>query len=230
LKNTEFQSQEFTNKLRYNTIDVYCNPGCKLSGRNAICHLSKQTSCKKRLICVELQNSTMAVINDPNLNMKVKKTVEKISENMHIVGNEPSLAFYRIQEHCRKVLPLIVDRRAEVEYLQQELQGKCYDLEYAVGAVKSIQAAETPVQNIQELLKNAIFLKQQLKYEENKKAKKEASSNSSVYKRLSAHITLDMPDISGVMRETTNRVENMMIRTNSTGSQSELQRSYTTLH
>lgn len=27
---------------------------------------------------------------------------EKISENLHIVANEPSLAFYRIQEHIRK--------------------------------------------------------------------------------------------------------------------------------
>lgn len=170
----------------------------------------------------------MATINDPNLNMKVKKSVEKISENMHIVGNEPSLAFYRIQEHCRKVLPLVVERRSEVEYLQQELQGKCYDLEYAVGAVKTISAAEEPIQNIHELLKNAIFLKQQLKYEENKRAKKESNSNSSVYKRLSAHITLDIPDLTGVVRETTNRVENMMIRTNSQNG--ELQRSHTTLH
>lgn len=64
------------------------------------------------------------MIQDPNLNLKVRKTVEKISENMHIVGNEPSLALYRIQEHVRKVLPLVVDRRAEVEYLQQDLQGK----------------------------------------------------------------------------------------------------------
>lgn len=29
---------------------------------------------------------------------------EKISENLHIVANDPSLAFYRIQEHIRKGL------------------------------------------------------------------------------------------------------------------------------
>lgn len=51
---------------------------------------------------------------------------------MHIVANEPSLAFYRIQEHVRKVLPLIVERKAEVQQLQQDLQGHCYDMEYAV--------------------------------------------------------------------------------------------------
>lgn len=27
---------------------------------------------------------------------------EKISENMHIIANDPSLAFYRMQEHIRK--------------------------------------------------------------------------------------------------------------------------------
>lgn len=27
---------------------------------------------------------------------------EKLSENMHIIANDPSLAFYRIQEHVRK--------------------------------------------------------------------------------------------------------------------------------
>lgn len=122
-------------------------------------------------------------------------------------------------------------------------------MEYAVGAVKSIRAAEEPIQNLHELFKNAIFLKQQLKYLESRRPKKE-SSNNSVYKRLSAHITLDIADISGVMRETTSRVESMMVRTSSTTTTTsgstedgngaattqqptvatELQRSRTTLH
>lgn len=100
-------------------------------------------------------------------------------------------------------------------------------------AVKSIEKSDEIFKNIQELLKNAIFLKQQLKYEENRRAKKDSSQNS-VYKRLSAHITLDLPDLpdlSGVVRETTNRVEHMMssARSSNPGT-SELQRSHTTLH
>ncbi|XP_035912871.1 BLOC-1-related complex subunit 8 homolog [Anopheles stephensi] len=192
-------------------------------------------------------NQKVSTVNDPELQAKVKKTTEKISENMHIIANEPSLAFYRIQEHVRKVIPLIVDRRAEVVQLQQDLQGKCYDMEYAISAVKDIEAADTSLKNVQELLKNAIFLKQQLKYVESRRPKKD--TNSSVYKRLSAHITLDLPDltdISGVVRETTNRVEHMMSQArnsnssinnnppgggaNSTAGPAELQRSYTTLH
>ncbi|XP_077288855.1 BLOC-1-related complex subunit 8 homolog [Arctopsyche grandis] len=171
--------------------------------------------------------------NDSDLDAKVKKATERISENMHIVANEPSLAFYRLQEHVRKALPPMVERRVEVTKLHNELQGRCYDVEYAVSAVKGMDGASKSLISIQEMLKNAIFLKQQLKYEEARKNKKDSSS---VYKRLSAHITLDLPDLpdlSGVMRETTNRVENMMAHARNSSSYttaSELQRSHTTLH
>ncbi|KAH8275938.1 hypothetical protein KR018_001359, partial [Drosophila ironensis] len=81
--------------------------------------------------------------------------------------------------------------------------------------------------------------------ENRKKAKKE-STKSSVYKRFSAHLALDLPelpDFGGVMRETSQRMENIIGPTGSgaTGrpeaqptqpgsNPGELQRSYTTLH
>ncbi|CAO1327884.1 unnamed protein product [Diamesa serratosioi] len=167
-------------------------------------------------------------LSNPELNSKVKKTTEKISENIHIVANEPSLAFYRIQENVRKVIPFIVDKKTEVQNLKEELQGKCYDLEYNVETVKTIEAAEEPLKNIQELLKNAIFLKQQLKYEETRRKKDTSSSRDSVYKRLSAHITLDLPDLD--LSGMTSGINNIMSRNPNTGSSSELQRSHTTLH
>lgn len=34
-------------------------------------------------------------------------------------------------------MPMIVDRRAEVEILQQDLQGRAYDMEYAIGCVST---------------------------------------------------------------------------------------------
>lgn len=57
---------------------------------------------------------------------------ERISENMHIVANEPSLAFYRLQEHVRKALNPMVDRKMEVQKLHTELVGRIYDMEYAI--------------------------------------------------------------------------------------------------
>lgn len=130
----------------------------------------------------------------------------------------------------RKIVPVIIEKRTDVQNLKDSLQGCCYDLEYSVEAVKSIEEAEEPLRNIEDLLKNAIFLKQQLKYEETRR-KKDHSSKDSVYKRFSAHIPLDMPDLSAAMRETTSRVENIMGINTSTGTQAEgIQRSHTTLH
>jgi len=148
---------------------------------------------------------------------------------MHIVANEPSLAFYRLQEHVRKALPPMVEKRVEVTKLHHELQGRCYDVEYAVGAVKSMEGAEENLANIHELLKNAVFLRQQIKYEEARRNKKESGS---VYKRLSAHITLDLPDLpelSDALRETASRVESIMMAHATTrhSAGAELQRSHT---
>ncbi|XP_018334062.1 BLOC-1-related complex subunit 8 homolog isoform X2 [Agrilus planipennis] len=146
------------------------------------------------------------MLMDPDLEIRVKKATERISENMHIVANEPSLAFYRLQEHVRKALNPIVDRRSDVLKLHQELQGRCYD----VDAIKAMNKADTSFKNTLDHIKNAIFVKQQLKYEESRKKKPEPNS---VYKRLSAHITLDLTELSelsDVVRETANRVESMM--------------------
>uniref|UniRef100_A0A0P4VRT2 Uncharacterized protein n=1 Tax=Rhodnius neglectus TaxID=72488 RepID=A0A0P4VRT2_9HEMI len=147
--------------------------------------------------------------NDAQLECKVKKVTERISENIHIVANEPSLAFYRLQEHVRKALPPMVDKRMEVGKLHQELQGRCYDAEYAVSAVKAIENAESSFQTTQDLLRNALFFKQQLKYKESQRSKE----SGSVYKRFSAHITLDLPDLpelSDALRETASKVESIM--------------------
>ena len=73
-----------------------------------------------------------------------------------------------------------------------------------------------------------------MKYEETRRKRDTSSSkdSSNIYKRFSAHLPLEIPDIGGVMRETTNRVENYMGMNNGggTSTQAELQRSHTTLH
>ncbi|XP_058809327.1 BLOC-1-related complex subunit 8 homolog [Phymastichus coffea] len=146
---------------------------------------------------------------DQELETKVKKATERISENMHIVANEPSLAFYRLQEHVRKALPPMVEKRVEVFALRQQLQGHTYDVEYALSAIRGMEGATKSFNNTLELLKNAIFYKQQIKYEEQRRKKAEGNKDS-MYKRLSAHIPTLPEDLSDVVRETANRVESMM--------------------
>lgn len=36
---------------------------------------------------------------------------DRLSENINIIANEPSLAFFRIQEHVRKTLPQLVEQK-----------------------------------------------------------------------------------------------------------------------
>lgn len=140
---------------------------------------------------------------DPDLDQKVKKATEKISENLHIVANEPSLALYRLQEHIRKSMPQLVEKRLEVNRMYHDLQGKCYDAEYSVHAVRCMHTSGKHFQNIQDLLKNSIFIKQQLTYEENRKAgvttRPDRKSQQSMYQRLSS-ISLDLPDLPDALR------------------------------
>lgn len=109
--------------------------------------------------------------NDPDLEVKVKKALERVSENIHISANEPSLAVYRLQEHVRRALPPTVTRRQHVTALHSQLQGACYDVEYALGAVRGMQESNEKFSSLLELLKNSIFLRQQLKFEQTRRPK-----------------------------------------------------------
>ncbi|XP_042855436.1 BLOC-1-related complex subunit 8 homolog [Penaeus japonicus] len=148
--------------------------------------------------------------NDPDLEVKVKKALERVSENIHISANEPSLAVYRLQEHVRRALPPTVSRRQHVTALHSQLQGACYDVEYALGAVRSMNDASEKFTSLQELLKSAIFHRQQLKYEQTRRKQREPS----MYKRLSSHISSidlpDLPDLPDAFRETASRVESAL--------------------
>ncbi|XP_054718098.1 BLOC-1-related complex subunit 8 homolog [Uloborus diversus] len=126
--------------------------------------------------------------SDPELENKVKKASEKISENLHIFANEPSLACYRLQEHIHKSLPQLVLKRIEVNQMHRELQGKCYDLEYSINAMKSMQKSHVHFQNTQQLILQAIAAKQKLNSEE---AKKTDKKKTSMYQRFSG--SFDLP-------------------------------------
>lgn len=106
---------------------------------------------------------------EPELEHKARKVSERFSENLHIITNEPSLAFFRIQEHVRKSLPQLVEQKHEVQEIHQNVQGACFDTEYAKNAVNAMQNSNVHFQNIQDLLKNAMFMKQQIEYEESRK-------------------------------------------------------------
>lgn len=136
------------------------------------------------------QSSNMAssTVTDPELEKKVKKASEKISENLHIFANEPSLACYRLQEHIHKSLPQLVLKRIEVNQMHRDLQGKCYDLEYSINAIKCMQNSHEHFLKTQQLILQAIAAKQKLNTEE---AKKTDKKKTSMYQRFSG--SFDLP-------------------------------------
>lgn len=116
---------------------------------------------------------------DSDLVKKTKKTMEKLTENLYIIGNEPTLACYRIQEHVHKSGPAIIDRGTEMKKLRRNLQACCFGIDYSIGAIKNMEESTVHFENIAELLKNAVFMKQQLDYEENIRARVRARQQPS---------------------------------------------------
>lgn len=112
---------------------------------------------------------------DLELEAKTKKVTEKLSESMNVIANEPSLAFFRIQEHVRKCLPQLAETKHEVQELQQKVQGACFDAEYAANAVHDMHKSSAHFNNIQDLLKNSMFFKQQIDYEQNRSSRGEVT-------------------------------------------------------
>lgn len=64
---------------------------------------NKKKNVKQKGLCLSLSGISFT--------FSFFKVSEKFSENLHIIANEPSLAFFRIQEHVRKSLPQLVEQK-----------------------------------------------------------------------------------------------------------------------
>uniref|UniRef100_A0A1I7ZCW0 BLOC-1-related complex subunit 8 n=1 Tax=Steinernema glaseri TaxID=37863 RepID=A0A1I7ZCW0_9BILA len=104
------------------------------------------------------------------LQARCRILAERLSESAHIVDHDPSLALYRLQEHVSKSLPVLVNRKYQMKQLNSNLQGACFDLDNAIAAVESMKKASTTFDSIQEKLRNCLYYKQQLDYENNRTA------------------------------------------------------------
>ncbi|BFY97026.1 hypothetical protein BsWGS_00066 [Bradybaena similaris] len=134
---------------------------------------------------------------DSELDHHSRKVADRYSETVNIIANEPSVALYRIQEHIRRTLPLLIDQKHEVVDIKNRVQGACFDAEYASKTVKAMSSSSAHFQNIQELLKNAVFVKQQINYKDNKR--KQARLNQS------AAATSDTDEVTEAGKEGSSR-------------------------
>lgn len=140
------------------------------------------------------------LVVDHDLENKVRRACERISENVHICANEPSLAFFRLSEHVRKALPPTVENRQQVQHIQRQLGSAYEDAELALQVVQSMEQASPSLLSTMELLRNAIQIQQQIKQEQSKRPIKKEPS---MYQRLSAH--LNSVELLSELRDSANR-------------------------
>lgn len=110
------------------------------------------------------------LVVDPDLELKVRRACERISENVHICANEPSLAFFRLSEHVRKALPPTVESRQQVHTIQRQLGAAYEDADVALQEVQSMEQATPMLNSTMEMLRTAISLQQQVKQEQSKRS------------------------------------------------------------
>ncbi|CAD5122776.1 DgyrCDS11183 [Dimorphilus gyrociliatus] len=129
-------------------------------------------------------NLLRTIDNNPELDRTVKKTSDNLTDTVHTIANEPSLAFFRIEEHVRKNVPLLVHHKHGMEEKRKEVSGACYDMEYAITETDRIKYGSPHLGNTKHLMKDAIFYMQQLN----------AISVKNQSSRLSRTQTVDMSD------------------------------------
>lgn len=154
------------------------------------------------------QPQTFGEKPNPELEQRAHKVSDRLSENIHIIANEPSLAFYRIQEHVRKTTPHLVNKKVEVQSLHKKIQGSCFDTEYAINALHSMTKSGEHFTNIQDLLKNAVFMKQQIQYEQSRRNQNKPSMyRGSMTRTQTVDTTMSLSSRGGRSAEFTQSVQ-----------------------
>ncbi|XP_006639919.2 BLOC-1-related complex subunit 8 isoform X1 [Lepisosteus oculatus] len=98
-------------------------------------------------------------MEDQEMQLKVKRVTDKFTESMYVLGNEPSVALYRLQEHVRRSLPELVQHKTDMQSWEEQSQGAIYSVEYACSAVKGMTNSSFYFKSIDGLLRQAIGLK-----------------------------------------------------------------------
>ncbi|XP_048584233.1 BLOC-1-related complex subunit 8 homolog isoform X2 [Nematostella vectensis] len=136
-------------------------------------------------------------VQHPETEYRLKKVSEKFIESIHLMVNEPSVGLYRIQEHVRRSLPQLVDKKMELRSCQNQINGVCYDLDYSIKTVQSMQHIPH-FTIIQECLRSAIASKKNLdaaKLERRSKKVDEGSGAQSA--DAVSEVSIETQDVEG---------------------------------
>ncbi|KAM6993053.1 BLOC-1-related complex subunit 8 [Passerculus sandwichensis] len=101
-------------------------------------------------------------MEEPEMQLKVKKVTDKFTESLYVLANEPSVALFRLQEHVRRSLPELAQHKSDMQSWEEQSQGAIYTVEYACSAIKSMTDSSVYFKSIDSLLKHSIAMKEQL--------------------------------------------------------------------
>nr|XP_028569478.1 BLOC-1-related complex subunit 8 [Podarcis muralis] len=101
-------------------------------------------------------------MEEPEMQLKVKKVTDKFTESMYVLANEPSVALYRLQEHVRRSLPELAQHKADMQSWEEQSQGAIYTVEYACSAIKNMKDSSVYFKSIEGLLRHTIAMKDRL--------------------------------------------------------------------
>ncbi|KAF6768134.1 hypothetical protein AHF37_10616 [Paragonimus kellicotti] len=108
---------------------------------------------KRTLFSLNRKGASKQVSTTDNINSTIdpqcQKVCQDITDSFVTLANEPSLAYFRIQEHVRKCTPALLDERAKILQLH---------------ALKATSRATPHLSRLNELLKSSLFTKLQLDY------------------------------------------------------------------
>jgi len=107
-----------------------------------------------------------AILNNANIltDVEAKANIftNSLNDCLYEVTNEPSMGFYRIQEHVRKSVSTVIEKSNELNTFCTKLKGSSFDLDYSLDAIVKMSRADTTLESIQNILTNSLYTARQL--------------------------------------------------------------------
>eukprot|EP00116_Pleurobrachia_bachei_P012810 sb/3473072/ len=101
------------------------------------------------------QESSLATTASSNVTPEVRSFCKKSSENLHLLVNETSLAFYRIEEHIVKTVPHLQGIAQQVKSVETKAEGAGFDQDYTAQFLDEVEIIPE-LQSVQGWVKNAL--------------------------------------------------------------------------
>lgn len=135
--------------------------------------LSQNTRSSSPAESVDSQVSltSLSIEPDAELEKKIRRCSDRMTECIYGLANEPVLGCYRVYEHISKTTSQLTNRDKQLRELHNQLTGGLFDMEYSIVSVRKMAESVAQFQAGHQSLKDALFYKQQLDYEMQRKSK-----------------------------------------------------------